>query len=133
MYFFLILFFGSLLGIIFMLARKLRVLGNGQVVPAENMLFEAPHLEEINAISVKIIKKLGYFLLVETIRLYVRFAEFLRNKYRLLKIKIKNKLKKTETEGPGKIRIIIKEPNKFLRVIAEYKGKLRKIKANLKI
>ena len=62
MYFLLILFFGSLLGITFMIGRKLLLLQNGQMTykdSAETFL-KAQYLEELKHVAIKNIKKQDY-------------------------------------------------------------------------
>jgi len=128
MYYFLILFFGSLLGIIFMIGRKLILLQNGAVFPKEEVFWETRHLEKLKHSTVKNIKKHSYAGLVGTIRFYVRFSSFLKNKYQEVKIKIKNiHSGRAESDSPEK-----REISKFLRMVSEYKNKIKEIKHKIK-
>ena len=129
MYFLLILFFGSLLGITFMIGRKLLLIQNGQITYEDNNTEEflrAQHLEELKHATLKAIKKHSYNGLVMTIRFYFRSVNFFKNKYQEVKIKIKSihikKLSDTEK----------KEVSKFLKLISEYKHKIREIKHRIK-
>ena len=124
MYFLLILFFTSLLGIIFMIGKKLVLLKNGQILSREETFLKAPYLEEWKHLTVKNIKKHGYTGLVATIRLYVRSSNLLKNKYQEVKIRIKNVRKKSQNGGLSEK----KEASKFLKMISEYKHKIREIK-----
>ena len=123
-YFLLILFFGSLLGIIFMIGRKLVIIqGNSEIVNIK----EDPYLEEWKHTTVKNIKKYSYLLLVAIIRTYVHSSNFIKLKYQELKIKIKEKFGKNKEDAETK-----KEASKFLKMISEYKHKIRKIRRQIK-
>ena len=123
-YFLLILFFGSLLGIIFMIGRKLVIIqGNSEIVNIK----EDPYLEEWKHATVKNIKKYSYLLLVAIIRTYVHSSNFIKLKYQELKIKIKEKFGKNKEDAETK-----KEASKFLKMISEYKHKIRKIRRQIK-
>jgi hypothetical protein len=127
MYFLLILFFGSLLGITFMIGRKLLVLQNGQMTYKESAetFLEAQHLERLKHAAIKTIKKHSYNGLVLIIRLYFRGTNLLRKKYQAIKIKIKNIRSKNKNDEK-------KEVSKFLKMISEYKQKIRVIKHKIK-
>ena len=128
MYFPLILFFGSLAGISFMIGRKLLMLQNGQVFSRDETFLKAPHLEELKQKTVKNIKKYGYMGLVTTIRFYIRSTNFIKNKYEEMKIKIKNtRFQKSNKKTEDK-----QEISKFLKIISEYKRKIREIKHKIK-
>jgi len=126
MYFFLILFFASLLGIIFMLGQKLRTLDELPV--AEPVVpFSMPRLDDLGDRALKILRRLGYLCLVASIRLYVKISLWLKNKYAQAQAKLAERRKKSGngTTSP-------QAPNKFLRVIADYKRKINQIKAEIK-
>ena len=128
MYFLLILFFTSLLGITFMVERKLVMLKNGVLLHREETFFKAPYLEEWKHLTSKNVKRHGYTVLVATIRFYVRFSNLLKNKYQEIKIKIKNiRSRKSNSNLSGK-----QEISKFLKIISEYKYKIREIKHKIK-
>lgn len=128
MYFLLILFFGSLLGITFMIGKKLLMLQNGQILQREEDLFKIQHLEEFKRLTIKNVKKHGYPILVTTIRYYVRSSNLLRNKYQEVKNKIKNIHIKKQKDGSLEKR----EASNFLKMVSEYKNKIRKIKQKVK-
>jgi hypothetical protein len=126
MYFILTLFFVSLLGIIFMVGRKLAVLQDTQVLKKEEFFLKTQFLNEWKHLTIKNIKKHGYVGLVTTIRFYVLSINFLKNKYQAIKIKIKNiRGKKLNTEEK-------REVSGFLKMISEYKQKIREIKHQIK-
>jgi hypothetical protein len=126
MYFILTLFFASLLGIVFMISRKLVVLQDNQVLNKEEFFLKTQFLNEWKYLTAKNLKKHGYAGLVATIRFYVLSINFLKNKYQVIKIKIKNiRGKKLNTEEK-------KEVSGFLKMISEYKHKIREIKHKIK-
>ncbi|MFA5932026.1 MAG: hypothetical protein WC793_01455 [Candidatus Paceibacterota bacterium] len=133
MYFLLILFFGSLLGITFMIGRKLLLLQNGEMTykdSAETFL-KVQYLEELKHEALKNIKKHSYIGLVTAIRLYVRSSNLLKNKYQEAKVKVNEKLSKYGSRKNGDLQER-QEVNKFLKMISDYKYKIRAIKHKIK-
>jgi|SRR3989338_9422145 len=126
MYILLILFFTSLTSIIFMIGRKLFLLQDGQTVSNTDVPFEIPHLEKVKHFTLKNIKKYEHIILVEILRFYVRFANLLKNKYQELKIKIRNKIIKNDINNDKQ------EISKFLKIIGDYKNRIREIKHKIK-
>lgn len=124
MYFLLILFFGSLAGISFMIGKKLLMLQNGQVFDRNETFLKAPHLEELKHKTIKNIKKYGYAGLVTTIRFYIKSTNLLKNKYEEARIKIKSLYSKKSNSETGDRQ----EISKFLKIISEYKRKIREIR-----
>jgi hypothetical protein len=113
-----------------MIGKKLIMLKNGQLLNAERSEFflKAPQVEEWKEITIKHTKKHGYSLLVMTIRLYFRSSNFLKSKYQEVKEKIKEKQSKREKTTSGGE----KEINSFLKMVSEYKNKIRRIKEQVK-
>jgi len=126
MYFLLILFFGSLAGITFMIGRKLIMLSNGQASHNSETFFQTEHLEKLKHLTIKNVKKHGYTGLVVTIRFYIRSMNLLKNKYQEAKDKIKNIHAKNLNHDGNK-----REVNKFLKMMSEYKHKIREIKTRI--
>lgn len=124
----LILFFTSFFGIIIMIGRKLVLLQNGQTLEREEVSFKIPHLEKIKHLTVKNMKKYGHMSLVTTLRFYVRSMNLLKNKYEETKIKIKNFNTRKDSNGNGAEKV---EVSKFLKMISEYKHKIRAIKQKI--
>ena len=127
----LILFFVSLSGIIIMIGRKLVLLRNGQSFSEDSgngrVLFEVPYIREIRHVTIKNLKKYGHVSLVMTLRFYIRSNNFLKNKYEETKIRIRKMTKK----GPDVSLQIEVEENKFLKMISDYKHKIREIKKKI--
>ncbi|OGI79494.1 hypothetical protein A3F19_02135 [Candidatus Nomurabacteria bacterium RIFCSPHIGHO2_12_FULL_37_29] len=124
----LILFFTSFFGIIIMIGRKLVLLQNGQTLERKEISFKIPHLEKIKHLTVKNMKKYGHMSLVTTLRFYVRSMNLLKNKYEETKIKIKNFNTRKDSNGNGAEKV---EVSKFLKMISEYKHKIRAIKQKI--
>jgi len=122
----LILFFLSLFSIVFMIGRKLAFIKREQVVTEKEIMLEIPYLKDIKHLTFKNIKKYGYTLAVITVRYYVRGTNFLKNKYEKMKIRIMNRGNDKEVNGEGR------EISKFLKIISEYKHKIRRIKHEIK-
>lgn len=113
-----------------MIGRKLLMLQNGQISyrdSAETFL-KAQYFEELKHSTIKTIKKHSYVGLVIIIRLYIKFSNYIKNKYKEVKIKIKNKYHQ-KTGGKTKEK---QEAPKFLKIISEYKQKIREIKHRIK-
>lgn len=109
-----------------MIGRKLFLLQNGQISSNKESLFEVPHLEKVKYFTITNIKKYEHILLVEMLRFYVRSTSFLKNKYQEIKIKVKNKSMENHINGEKK------EISKFLKIIGDYKNKIREIKHKIK-
>lgn len=127
-YLLLALFFSSFIGIVFMIWRKMYLLQNGQSVVEENISFDVPFINEIKPIIVRGIKKYGHMTLVGVIRIYVKSSNFLRKKYEEIKIKIKNIHYRKNINGDLTEKT---EVSKFLKIVSEYKCKIREIKQKI--
>lgn len=125
MYFLLILFFASFFGIVFMIGRKLSLLKNGQIIMKSEVVLGTPDIEKIKNLILKNLRKYGHMSLVEIIRFYVKTINFSKEKYEILKTKIKNKNMKKDSNGNGVEKV---EVSKFLKMISEYKHKIRELK-----
>jgi hypothetical protein len=109
-----------------MIGRKLVLLQNGQALHGEEIVVGAQSLEKWKHLTITGVKKHGYTGLVAIIRFYIRSTNFLKNKYQELKTKVKSisgkKLKEEEK----------REVSGFLKMISEYKQKIRSIKERVK-
>jgi len=126
MFVLLILFFASLFSIIVIIVRKLIRLEHEQILNQEEVLFELPYLKEVKNITVQGAKKHGYAFLVATLRFYIRGTNFLKSQSEKAKIKIKNIHNRNQINGEKK------EISKFLKIIGDYKHKIREIKHKIK-
>jgi endo-1,4-beta-mannosidase len=121
MYLLLFLFFGALLGILFMIGRKLALLDAHQE-KKEDLLLDIPYIEEWKDLSAKSIKRITYESVVFVIRVYVKSSNFLKNKYKKIKEFTAKKMSKKITDKDKR------EISKFLKTISDYKRKAREIK-----
>ncbi|MFA5095352.1 MAG: hypothetical protein WC447_01685 [Candidatus Paceibacterota bacterium] len=131
MYFPLILFFLSLIGIIIMIWRELVLVRNGQVATAQHSHPFVPELQKIKHLTFKNIRRLGYLTIFVTLRFFIKSSNFLKITSKMLLEELKNKLKKNKNSSlDGTIEK--KEVSKYLRIISEYQQKIRKMKHKIK-
>ncbi len=129
----LILFFASIIGISFMVGRKLSLIRRGQLQvnhSGDEFLYDMPGFHEIKKTASKSSRKLGYIALFLIIKSYLLSTSFLKRKYGTLKkhaTKIKSKYVKTSST-----ETTTKEASKFLKMISEYKKKINRIKHKIK-
>ncbi len=126
MYTLLILFFISLIGITFMVGRKLVLVKNGHIVTSYPVHPFIPDLHKVRHLTFKSIKNTIYIISFITIKSYIKSSNFLKNKYIDLKNKIKN-IHMERSLKAGGIRGKA-EVNKFLKLMSDYKHKIREIK-----
>ncbi len=128
MYTLLSLFFISLFSIIFMIGRKLALVRNGNVVVEENRPYQfVPDFDKLRQALMDGLKKLVKLVVFITLKLYVKFSNFLKNKYSELRTRIKNMRHKNQ----GSSSLLGTETNKFLKVIGEYKNKISQMKDDI--
>src|SRR5258708_2174422 len=126
MYILFILFFTSLLGILLMIGRKLLVLENVGELEKRELPFRMGHMEEMRIIGRDMIKSYGYAVLVLILKLYIKTLNLGRYAYERSKGEIKinvDKWNKKRQDAMGD-----KRESKFLKMIGEYKEKIREIK-----
>jgi hypothetical protein len=125
MYTLLILFFISLMGIVAMIGRKLSLNQNSEVVNQEYPHPFVPDLQKIKHFTLVGIRKYGHLSIVIILRLHIRSTNFLKNRYEEVKtglININNKV------GPnGEVKNVV-QVSKFLKMISDYKYKIRELK-----
>src|SRR5688572_22557542 len=124
MYILLILFFISLLGIIFMVGRKLFLLEKGYIFEEEAGIPVGQYFEKWKRSAQKNLKMLVFVTVVILVRLYVKISNFVEEKYQQIAFKLKSTYIKKSKAGTTET----KETSKFLKMVGEYKRKLRKIK-----
>ncbi|HEY4503208.1 MAG TPA: hypothetical protein VJC14_02135 [Candidatus Paceibacterota bacterium] len=130
MYIILILFFVSLASIIFMIGRKLVLVKGGHVAETEHSHIFVPDIEKIKQVTTVHAKKYGYAALVTTLRLYIKSSNILKDKYNKLRTKIKER--RNRNKGDAEIILEEQKANKFLKMISDYKHKIREIKHKIK-
>ena len=132
MYFFLILFFASLVGIVAMISMKLALIEHKEHHHEHEggLLADIIDIEKIKHSSVKNLKKNGRILIWVILRTYILSINWIKNKSKEKFQKIKNKINKhTETEEE---KTEARKPSKYLSVISEYREKIKKIKHKIK-
>ncbi len=131
MYLPLILFFLSLAGIIVMVGRKLVLVRNGHVVKILHSHPLVPDLERMRIFTVKAVKKSGYVMIFVVIKSYLLSLKFIKDKWKEILSKITEVLAKKNNET-GNTSNGNKEASRYLRVISEYREKIRKMKHKIK-
>jgi len=124
-----ITFFLSLAGIIIIIGRKLSLIKSGDVmVTTEQPHPFVPDFEKIKEITFKHTKKYGYVALFVIVKTYLQSSNFFKKKMGETKNYIKKLLVKKQKEG-GEIEK--QEVNKFLKMVSDYKHKIRHIKRRI--
>jgi hypothetical protein len=123
------LFFISLAGIMIMIGRKLAPVRNGQFVEQEYPHPFVPHIEKMKRFSYKSLRKYEHLALVAILRFYVRFINYIKYLYQVLIAKITQTLNKDRFEGDSFDK---REISKFLKIISDYKQRVRNIKHRIK-
>ena len=126
----LILFFLSFIGIILMIENKLALVKNGQVIKTQYPHPFALDLQKIKYLTFKNTKKLAYKTLFALIKFLIKFSNFIKTKSKKLKKEFKNKFQ-NNNNSLDKI-IEKKEVSKYLKIISEYRYKIREIKDKIK-
>ncbi|MFA6524336.1 MAG: hypothetical protein WC264_03120 [Candidatus Paceibacterota bacterium] len=109
-----------------MIGKKLILLKNGKIEYTERVLFNIPNLDEIKNVTAKNSKRYGYIILIEVIRFYIKTSILLKYIYTITKKKI---IKIYHKYFPHKVKENKeKEVSKFLRMVSDYKNKIKNIK-----
>lgn len=124
----LILFFVSLTGITVMIGRKLTLVKNGRIAESHHPHPFIPDFNKIKHLIFENTKKYGHLSLVTILRFYIRSSYFFKKKYEEIKIKIKNISTPKDLNGNGTKKT---EVSKFLKMISDYKHKIREIKQKI--
>lgn len=127
----LVTFFISLAGITGLISRKLIFSTNNRINQEHDFAIDVPDLDEVKKIASKNTKKLGYILLVLTIRTYLLSQDLIKKQYKVIKNKLEERRIKRMAKT-GKIVMSNREPSKFLKIISDYKKKVEKIKSKIK-
>lgn len=111
-----------------MFNRKLSLVNNEDIrVLEKETSLQIPYMTEIRHVTIRKIKKYGYVTLVMVIRVYFRSINTIKLKYAKLKFKLSNWHKHEIENGIEK-----KQISGFLKIVSEYKHKIRKIKHSIK-
>ncbi len=122
-----ILFFISLIGITVMVGRKLFLLKEGQNQHGEEFSFDVLEFIDIKYALLRNIKRYGYKALVVIIRLSIKSSKILKQAGHQIKNqtdKILMRFVKREEKE--------KKVSNFLKMVSEYKHKIKRIKHQIK-
>lgn len=125
----LIIFFISLFSILFMLGRKLLVLGNTNYYIPEDAKFELPYVEESRDFLIKNIKRLEHVTLVFVVRFFIQSKNVFKNVIEDIKNLITRLHFKVYPNGEFIEKI---ENSKILKLISRYRQKIRIIIKQIK-
>ncbi len=110
-----------------MVGRKLVLLKNGNITTTEESEIELINLKELKQSVFQTIKKYEHGVLVAIVRFYIKTVGLIKILYKIIKSKIKNIFRKKHKDGSEKTEV-----SKFLKVVSEYKRKIREIKHQIK-
>ena len=127
---FLILFFISLAGVAVMLGRRLMLLRAGAMEVNKELGPLLPDWEKVRELTERHAKRYGYLATVAVIRFYVRSSNIAKARSKEVADKLMSLLNKNKNGNDE--RAAPQEPNKFLKMVAEYKHKIRHIKHRIK-
>ena|SRR3989338_2992591 len=131
MYLNLILFFIALVGITFILSRKLAIIKKGEIRQPEYAHPFVPDIKKAREILKRKTKKYGYAALFVTLRFYIQASSFLKKKSLELAQKIEKRLLKTELDKESK-NGEKREASRYLKMISEYQKKIRDMKHRIR-
>lgn len=126
---FLILFLISLLGILFILRRKTVMLRKGVITPEGEFPWKVPETEEVKYLASKNLRKIGYIVLVIIIHAYLKSSDLIKESYHGVRNKLKKIINKRNLKPENREN---KEVSGFLKMVSEYKEKVRKIKNKIR-
>ncbi len=121
----------SLLGMVFMVSRKIFQLKNGEAEYATNADTMGFDLEKIRHFVWRGVRNLGYITLFLSLRLFMKTSNFLKVKGKMLLQKIEDRFMRDEEKLMGGI-VKNKEVSKYLRMISDYREKIRRMKHIIK-
>ncbi|MEK7588438.1 MAG: hypothetical protein AAB438_01330 [Patescibacteria group bacterium] len=130
MYIYLSLFFISLFSITFMVMRRVVLQKDINTQEDTELILDVPDLEEIKVITIRKFKIYGYIVLVSSLRIYVKSSHLFKNKYSEVKDTVKNLHNKYVRKNKKVVEK--KEVSKFLKMMGDYKRKIRTIKEKIK-
>lgn len=123
MTFVLILFFLSLIAMLYMIWSKVSLLRNNATLIEDDSVF-IPEAKEISRFLKKNGKTLSLVLVALGLRAWVKSSVFLKKKSEILK----RKIKKTVLKQSAEKFLEKKEVSNFLKAVSDYKKRISKIK-----
>jgi len=113
-----------------MIGKKLVLVRNGHSTEIEHIHLFPIDFKKIKYSSFQITKKFIYIMIFITLRSYLLSSKFIKEKSKILIKKIENKLKKNIDGISDELEK--KEVSKYLKMISEYRQKIRKMKHQIK-
>jgi hypothetical protein len=115
-----------------MLKRKLALVASGHsFVRIEHAHPFVPDLQKIKHVAKKNAKKVGYISLFLILKFFIKSSNLIKTKSKILIKELKKKFRKNKENYADEL-IEKKEVSKYLKVISEYKDKIRKMKDVIK-
>lgn len=114
-----------------MIGRKLTLVKEIQTIEIDYAHPFIPDLEKMKDLLNRNTKKYGYLGLVLIIKFHLRSSKFLKQKYEKVKTKIKDMGIKSKDHF-GADEMVGQEVSGFLKMISDYKQKIRTIKHKIK-
>lgn len=130
MYLFLIIFFISLGGIVFMIGKKLVFTDIKQNEYSDESMLKALDLDEVKLLALKKAKRFGFIVLVVFLRYSIICSHFIKKQYKEIKSKIKHAINNYLLHKDKKLEE--KEVSNFLKMVSDYKHRIRQIKHRIK-
>ncbi len=120
------LFFTSLIAMSFMVERKVILVQRGKIVPKDELTPIIPDLPVIKSVAIKGVKTAEYIGIVLILRMYVQSGNFIKKWYGIVKTEVKSRMRRQTKEEI--MEEDAKKESKFLKTVADYKRKIKKIK-----
>ena len=108
-----------------MLGYKLALIRSGKVVPAKHIHPFVPEIQKIKHLTFKNAKIYEHLALVAIVKFSIQFSNFLKKSYKAIKIRVGDIINKDKDRLS---QLEKREVNKFLKMISDYKDKVRHIK-----
>lgn len=123
-----LVFFASLVGVMIMIYRKVNHLREGRVLEPGEFLFEIPTLADIRAKTAEKTKVAGELGLIGAVKFYLHSSNLFKALSRETKAFVKKMIYEyySSRNKDGE-----HEASKFLKMVGEYKQKVRKIKRKI--
>lgn len=112
-----------------MVGKRVKLLRKGLVTPVGEFPWRVPETHEVKHIASKNLRRYSYVILVIIIRSYIKGSDFVKNKYGKIKDKVADNIdKRFNKSNNGEP----KEASRFLKMISEYKDKVKEIKQKIR-
>jgi hypothetical protein len=114
-----------------MIWREMMLIKNGQVVAVEHSHPFVPEVQKIKNLTFEGIKKFGYVIVFLTLKSFMKSSNFIKNKSKSIIKEVQDRLSKNKNINFNELTEK-KEISKYLKIISEYRQKIRKIKHRIK-